>query len=96
MKQEIIVSAKTVDAAVNEGAAKLGVNVDEVTYEVITEPKKGFFGIGEVKAEVKVVYEKTPEKLAVEFLKTLITDMELDADITVTSGKGNEKNISYS
>ncbi len=94
MKQEIIVSAKTVDAAVKEGAEKLGVKVEEVTYEVITEPKKGFFGFGEVKAEVKVVYEKSPEKLAVEFLKTLIKDMELNAEITVTNGKGNEKNIS--
>ena len=93
MKQEIIVSAKTVDAAVKEGAEKLGVKVEEVTYEVITEPKKGFFGFGEVKAEVKVVYEKSPEKLAIEFLKTLIKDMELDAEITVTNGKGNEKNI---
>jgi spoIIIJ-associated protein len=93
LKQEIIVSAKTVDAAVKEGAEKLGVKVEEVTYEVITEPKKGFFGFGEVKAEVKVVYEKSPEKLAIEFLKTLIKDMELNAEITVTNGKGNEKNI---
>ncbi len=94
MKTEIIVSAKTIDAAVAEGAAKLGVDAKDVSYEVITEPKKGFFGIGEVKAEVKVVYEKTPEKMAVEFLETLVADMELKAQITVTNGKGNEKFIS--
>ena len=94
MKTEIIVSAKSIDAAVAEGAAKLGVDAKDVSYEVITEPKKGFFGIGEVKAEVKVVYEKTPEKMAVEFLETLVADMELKAQITVTNGKGNEKFIS--
>ena len=94
MKTEIIVSAKTIEAAVAEGAAKLGVDAKDVSYEVITEPKKGFFGIGEVKAEVKVIYEKTPEKMAVEFLETLVADMELDAQITVTNGKGNEKFIS--
>ena len=94
MRQEIIVTAKTVDAAVAEGAEKLGVKVADVSYEVITEPKKGFFGIGEVKAEVKVIYEKTPEKMAVEFLETLVSDMELKAEITVKNGKGNEKFIS--
>ena len=94
MKTEIIVSAKTIDAAVAEGAAKLGVDAKDVSYEVITEPKKGFFGIGEVKAEVKVIFEKSPEKMAVEFLETLIADMELKAQITVTNGKGNEKFIS--
>ena len=94
MRQEIIVTAKTVDAAVAEGAEKLGVKVADVSYEVITEPKKGFFGIGEVKAEVKVIYEKIPEKMAVEFLETLVSDMELKAEITVKNGKGNEKFIS--
>ena len=94
MKTEIIVSAKTIEAAVAEGAEKLGVKVADVNYEVITEPKKGFFGIGEVKAEVKVIFEKSPEKMAVEFLETLIADMELKAQITVTNGKGNEKFIS--
>ena len=44
MKQEITVTAKTIEAAVNEGAEKLGVSSSAVTYEVIEAPKKGLLG----------------------------------------------------
>lgn len=94
MKQEIIVTAKTVDLAIQKGASELGVSADEVKHEVIVEPKKGFLGIGSTLAEVKVIYDVKPENLAVDFIKQLISNMELDASIEVTSGSGNDKNIS--
>lgn len=94
MKQEVIITAKTVELAIQKGAEELGVSVDDVKHEVIVEPKKGFLGIGSTLAEVKVVYDIKPEKLAVDFIKQLIANMELDASIEVTSGSGNDKNIS--
>lgn len=94
MKQEVIITAKTVDLAVARGAEQLGVSVDQVKHEVVVEPKKGFLGIGSTNAEVKVIYELKPEKLAVDFIRQLISNMELDAEIKVTEGSGNDKNIS--
>ena len=93
MKQEIIVSAKTVDAAVKEGAEKLGVKVEEVTYEVITEPKKGFFGFGEVKAEVKVVYEKSMMSEKGQVIRQSIasgTQVTEKTTVTITVGTGDK------
>ncbi len=83
MKQEIIESGKTVNEAVARGAEALGVSADKVTYEVICEPKKGFFGIGEVAAKVKVIYTKTPLDSAVEFLETLIKNMGISARVQI-------------
>lgn len=79
MKQEITAIGKTIDSAVEKGAASLGVSVSDVTYEVISEPKKGFLGIGEQPAKVKVIYERHPADIALDFVKTMIDNMELDA-----------------
>jgi spoIIIJ-associated protein len=83
MKQEIIESGKSVSEAVARGAEKLGVSADKVTYEVICEAKKGFFGIGEVPAKVKVIYESSALDNAVSFLETLIKNMGIKANVSV-------------
>ncbi|MCL2212213.1 MAG: protein jag [Oscillospiraceae bacterium] len=59
MKRETIVSAKTIEAALERGIAQLGVDKSRVEYEVLTEPKKGFLGLGETMAQVRVF---VPEK----------------------------------
>ena len=41
MKKETVAVAKTIEAAVEKGAAELGFTADRVSYEVLTEPKKG-------------------------------------------------------
>ena len=58
MKQELIVSGKTIEAAVEKAVNELGVTVEDVTYEVLVQPKKGFLGFGEVAAQVKVIYNQ--------------------------------------
>jgi spoIIIJ-associated protein len=85
MKQEIIESGKSVSEAVARGAEKLGVSADKVTYEVICEAKKGFFGIGEVPAKVKVIYESSALDNAVSFLETLIKNMGIKANVSVSN-----------
>ncbi len=91
MKQEIIESGKTVNDAVALGAKKLGVCVDEVTYEVISEAKKGFFGIGEVPAKVKIIYTPSPVGAAKNFLETLIRNMDIIASVKVSEGEDGPK-----
>lgn len=80
---EIIVSAKTIDAAVALGAEKLGRDVSAVTYEVLEEPKKGLFGIGAVDAKVKVLSKDTAEELTLNFLNTLIRNMGVNAEAKI-------------
>jgi len=82
--KEVIQNAKTVQAAVEAGAAELGVDVSRVTYEVLEEPRKGILGIGASDAIVKVIYEETPADKAETFVKTLLSDMGLEAEVTVT------------
>lgn len=52
MARSIEVSAKTIDAAIEKGLAELGLEREEVTVEVIDNPKSGFFGIGAVPAKI--------------------------------------------
>ncbi len=84
MKQELIVSGKTIEAAVEQAAADLGIAADKLTVEVLVQPKKGFLGFGEVAAQVKVTYTKEPVDIAVEFVETLIANMELSAHVEVS------------
>ena len=56
---EVVVKAKTVEEAVALGAEKLGKTVDEVSYTVIDEGKKGFLGMFSSEAEVKVYCDDT-------------------------------------
>ncbi len=81
MKKEIIVTGKTVDEAVANAAAQLGVNSEDIKYDVIDEPKKGLFGIGAVPAKINAVYTLKGEEIALEFVKKLVSDMQLDVTV---------------
>ncbi len=53
-------SARTVDAAIEEGLKELGLSRDDVSVEILEMGKSGFLGIGAVPARVKLSYE-TPD-----------------------------------
>ena len=91
MKKQTTVSAKTVEAAVALGASELGVDVSAVTYEVIEAPKKGFLGFGETPATVKVEYTASPEMTALTFVRTIIRNMDIMADATISAVSGNKR-----
>ena len=95
MKKETIVTAKTVEAAKEIGAAELGVSVDIVEIEVIEEPSKGFLGFGASDAKVKVSYELTRGELARDFLEKLFGNMKLDAKLDIEE-KDDEINVKIS
>lgn len=57
MINETITQSKSVESAVFQGALALGLTPDEVEYQVLEEPKKGFLSIGSKMAKV-LVYRK--------------------------------------
>ncbi len=101
---ETIVTAKTVEEALTRACAELGApSVDALTYTVLEEPKRGLFGIGAAPARVQVSYTAPVEEKAVEaavadpalnFIETLLRNMELDVKVTVTEPAEGEKYIS--
>ena len=96
MRKEYTAIGKTIEAAVERGAKELGTTADKVTYEVIAEPKKGFFGFGEAPAKVKVILEIQPVDIGVEFVRTLLSDMGIQAEVTVSDNSDSGKCINIS
>ena len=97
MKKEIITSAKTVEEAVALAVAELGApSADAIEYTVIEEPKKGLFGIGAVDAKISATYTVGGEVNALEFIKKLLSDMNIEAEVEMTDGESGEKRISIS
>ncbi len=78
MIREEIGMGRTVEAAIADGASKLGVDVGRVQYEVIKAPKAGFLGFGTEAAEVKVFVEIGPEQTALDYLNNLISVMGME------------------
>ena len=65
--KETIATGKTIEEAKINGAMELGVDVDDVTIEVLDAPKTGFLGLGTKPAKLLVKYvdpeeEKKKEK----------------------------------
>ncbi len=80
-RKEITVTAKTVEEAAAEGAQRLGAPEEAVAVEVLQEPKKGFLGIGELPAVVKVSYEPSRADIAEQFLRTYIEGVGVRAEV---------------
>jgi len=85
MLKQTVATAKTIDLAVSAACAELGVTPDDVSYEVLEEPKKGILGIGACDAKVSVTLKMTPALRAYEFIENLIKNMNIDASVEITS-----------
>ncbi len=94
MKNEITVTAKTVDEAVAKAVAELGApSADSISYEVLEAPKKGLFGIGGTPAKISATFIAGGEYTALEFINKLLSDMNIEADVTVGNGNNDDKLI---
>lgn len=91
MRKETTVTAKTVDEALALAATELGAEVSDLEYTVLEEAKKGLFGIGAAPAKVKVSYAPTAIDLAVDFVKTTLNNMNIDAVVTVSDTELGKK-----
>ena len=87
-------SAKTIEEALEAAAKELGAgSVDEIEYTVIDEPKKGLFGIGAVPAKISATYVIGGEKDALNLIRELVANMNVEATVTMTDGEDGEKKI---
>ena len=94
MKKEVIVSAKTVEEAVAKAVEELGApDAQAIEYTVLEEAKKGLFGIGAAPAKISASYTVGGEYLALDFIKKLVANMQLDLTVTLSEGDNDDKLI---
>lgn len=84
----LIKISKTIDSAIEEALKELQVERDDITYEVLDEPNKGFLGIiGSRDAKVKIIVSNDPIDKARNFLKDLLRKMNLNTEIIIERDK---------
>ena len=94
MKKEITVSAKTTELALKKAAEELGApSVEALEYTVIEKEKTGFLGIGASDAKLLVSYTQGGVEIAVEFIERLLSDMNIEATITLADADNADKQI---
>ncbi len=90
MKKEIIVTAKTVEEAKAKAAEELGVPAEDIEYTVLEEGKRGFLGIGATDAKVQAAYTVKGADVALEFIRKVVSDMELELNIAAKPGNNDD------
>lgn len=83
--KETIVYGKTIALALKRGAEELGVDEAKAEYEVLEEPKKGFFGVGASDAKLRVFYQPSPAEIAADFVRDLLMNMQFEANVSIDS-----------
>ena len=91
MKKELIVTAKTVEEAVAKAVADLGApNAEAIVYTVLEEGKKGFLGLGATPAKIQASYTLAGADLALDFIRSLIKGMGIEATVEMTEDGENK------
>ncbi len=90
MKKELTVTAKTVDEARQKAAEQLKISVDELKYTVLEEGKRGFLGIGASDAKISVTVSVGGAELALEFVRKIVADMELNLTVGMKNGENGD------
>lgn len=107
MIREIIATGRTVDSAIDAGCEQLGLARDEIDFEIIDMPHKGFLGLSQTPAKVRVFKEEpdaeVPEavlqapnldgkiQVAQRYVLDIVKAMGLD-QITITASQ-EENNV---
>ena len=77
-------TAKTVDDAVDQAIAELGISRDEIDIEIIDQPTKGFLGLlGAKPARVKVMVKDTPARRVRTIMSDILSTMDLNAKMNI-------------
>jgi len=93
MRKEVIITAKTIEEAIETGAEQLGIKKEDVTTEVLELPKKGFLGIGATGYKVKILGKASTSEAAVGFIEKIIGHMNINAAPKVISETDSEIKI---
>ena len=81
-------SAKTVEEALKAALDSFGLTNDDVEYEVLEQPSKGFLGFGSKNAVVKVTEKYSAPRVGQGFLRQVFADMQVKADVVVSEKDG--------
>lgn len=85
-------TARTVDDAIDQAIAELGISREEIDVEIIDQPSKGFLGLlGSKPARVKVTVRNTPVRKAKTIMTDILSTISLDAKMDI-----NEKDDTIS
>ena len=90
MKKDMIVTAKTVEEAKSKAAAELGIAEEEIEFTVLEEGKRGLLGLGATDAKVQASYNVGGADIAVEFIRKIVKDMELDLTVGKKAGTNDD------
>lgn len=85
-----IFTAKTVEDAKKIAVEKFGKDINEIEFEIIEEPKKGFLGMGAKDAKVKATFVEVVEKTAVETVPEITPEI---SNTNVPDSTMPEKNV---
>ena len=83
MQKECIEVGRTVDAAIDAACEKLGMTREQVQFEILDLPKKGFLGLKTIPARVRVYVEETKAEYACEFVRSVLAQMDVSPEISV-------------
>ncbi|MFT3952847.1 MAG: RNA-binding cell elongation regulator Jag/EloR [Oscillospiraceae bacterium] len=73
-----VVTAKSVEEAKALAAEEFGASLDEISFVVLEEPKKGLFGKTKGDARVEATYEETKTKVAQKYIIGVFTAMGVE------------------
>lgn len=80
----LIKEAKTVDEAIQLAMQELAVEMEEVTINVLEEPKKALLGLfGGRNAKIEMLVDNHPVDLAKDFIAKILDQMSIEAEIVV-------------
>jgi len=77
---EVIMTAKTVEEAMAAARAQYGSPDNELSFEILEMPKKGFLGIGAKEAKVKVTISRALEEVDLSGLVSELKSMKIATD----------------
>lgn len=80
MKNEVIITAKSVDEAMAQARREYGSSENELAFEILEMPKKGFLGFGSSPAKVKVTITKALADVDLSDLVSSIRNMKIATD----------------
>ena len=80
MKNEVIITAKTVDEAMAQARRDYSSSDNELAFEILEMPKKGFLGLGSTPAKVKVTITKAMGDVDLSDLVSSIRNMKVSTD----------------
>ena len=87
--KSIEIIGKTIDEALNNALEQLKVSKDKVDVEILDEGSKGLFNFfGSKPAKIKVTVKDSYVDIARQFLKDILDNMKIDAEIEIVEDQG--------